>query len=45
MVQAVESKDNSAVKKTYDYQYSQKIDIYKWDLEYKDLIDIEIAEI
>ena len=45
MAQAIEKRDKSAVKKAYDYQYSKEIDIYEWDLKYKELTDIEKAEI
>ena len=45
MAEAVENKDKSAVKQAYDYQCSTQLDIYDWDLKYKELNDIEKAEI
>jgi len=45
LAQAVEIKDKSAVKQAYDYQYSQVMGMYEWDLKYKELTEIEKAEI
>jgi hypothetical protein len=43
--EAIEKRDKSAVKRAYDYQYSTELNMYAWDLKYKDLTDIEKAEI
>jgi len=45
MAKAIDKRDKSAVKKAYDYRFSQQLAIYEWDLKYKDLTDIERAEI
>jgi hypothetical protein len=45
MASAVEKRDKCAVKKAYDYQYNQTLAIYHWDLRYKEMTDIERADI
>ena len=45
MAEAVAKRNKSAVKKAYDYEYSQQLAIYEWDLKYNELTDIENAEI
>ena len=44
MADAVAERDKSAAKKAYDYQNSQQLSIYEWDIEYGELTDIESAE-
>jgi hypothetical protein len=45
LAEAIEQKDKNAVKKAYDYQYSEELAMYEWDLKFKDLTDTEKAQI
>lgn len=45
MAEAIAKRDKCAVKGAYNYQYSQQLVIYNWDLKYNELTDIERADI
>jgi len=42
---AIAKRDKCSVKKAYDYKYNQSLAIYEWDLKYKDISEIERADI
>ena len=45
MAEAIAKRDKCAVKQAYNYQCNQEVDIYDWDLRYKELTDVERADI
>ena len=45
LAEAIGKKDKSAIKKAYDYQYTTQLNVCEWDLKYKNISEIEKAEV